>query len=143
MKFFIADEKNPAPKRKRKLVVNALEQHEEYLQMKKIILSGLMRPMQSAVITMGPEDIKALHFKWPWRTAVDQLRRLVRSLGISTEYSIKKYQTTTPGVWAVQVTYEPPLAPVAAVAADETEHSWRKNDFKRAERRRNRPRKMA
>lgn len=111
MKFWTTDDA-PAPQRKRKLIVSALEEHQEYIQMKQLILSGRMRPQQSAIITMGPEDAKKLRYTWPWRTAVDNLRRLVTRMGWTADYHIRKYQTATKGVWAVQVTYEPPITNV-------------------------------
>jgi hypothetical protein len=112
MEFWISDADGngkPKPERKRKNVVNALESHEEYLKMKNVILSGRMKPMQSAVITMGPADSKQLGYKWPWRTAVDSLRRLVKSMGLQSDYTIRKYETSTSGVWAILATYEPPM----------------------------------
>lgn len=109
MEFWISDSK-PAPERKRKQITSALEAHDEYLKMKNVILSGRMKPLQSAVITMGPDDAKKLGYKWPWRTAVDSLRRLIRSMGLETDYTLRKYETQTSGVWAIVATYEPPMA---------------------------------
>lgn len=96
----------PAPKRKRKQITSTLEEHEEYQKIKAVILEGRIRPMQSAIITMGPDDAKKLGYKWPWRTAVDSLRRLVKSVGREAEISVRKYETTTPGVWAIVATNE-------------------------------------
>jgi hypothetical protein len=112
MEFWTSNEK-PAPARKRKHVSSALEAHEEYLKLKAVILGGRMRPMQSAVITMGPDDAKSLGYKWPWRTAVDSLRRLIKSIGMETDYTVRKYETDTPGVWCIMATYEPPMARTA------------------------------
>ena len=108
MEFWLSDSK-PAPERKRKQITNELDQHEEYLKIKNVILSGRMKPMQSAVITMGPDDAKTLNYKWPWRTVTENLRRLVKSMGLEADYSIRKYETATPGVWAIVATYEPPM----------------------------------
>ncbi len=108
MEFWLSDTK-PVPERKRKQITSELEAHDEYLKIKNVILSGRMRPMQSAIITMGPEDAKKLGYKWPWRTAVDSLRRLVKSMGLEADYAVKKYETSTPGVWAIVATYEPPI----------------------------------
>lgn len=55
----------------------------------------------------GPQDIRDLGLKWPWRTAADRLRRLVRDVGKEAEYQVVKYETDTPGVWFVRVTYRP------------------------------------
>lgn len=109
MEFWMSDSK-PAPERKRKNVTSALEAHDEYLKIKNVILSGRMKPMQSAIITMGPEDVKQLGYKWPWRTAVDGLRRLIKSMGLEADYSVRKYECSTPGIWAIVATYEPPIA---------------------------------
>jgi hypothetical protein len=65
--------------------------------------------MQSAIITMGPDDAKKLGYKWPWRTVVDSLRRMVKSMNLEADYNIRKYETATPGVWAIVATYEPPV----------------------------------
>ncbi len=112
MEFWMSGTK-PAPERKRKQITSALEAHEEYLKLKGAIIGGRMRAMQSALITMGPEDAKALGYKWPWRTAVDSLRRLVKSMGLEADYTIRKYETATPGVWCIMATYEPPMAKAA------------------------------
>lgn len=109
MEFWMTTEK-PAPERKRKQITSALEAHEEYMKIRAVIISGRMRPMQSAIITLGPSDAKQLGYKWPWRTATDSLRRLVKSMGLEADYSIRKYETSTPGVWAIQATYEPPIS---------------------------------
>ena len=110
MEFYLSDDTRPIPERKRKLITSALEGHTEYNQIKSVILSGRMKPMQTAVITMGPADAKKLGFKWPWRTAVDSLRRLVRSMNLQNDFTIRKYETAAPGVWAIVATYEPPMA---------------------------------
>lgn len=127
MEFWMSDAK-PVPERKRKQITNELEAHDEYLKIKNVILSGRMRPMQSAIITMGPEDVKKFGYKWPWRTAVDNLRRLVKSMGAETEFSVRKYETATPGVWAIVATYEPPMVKSAQpreVAPSEKRHPGR------------------
>lgn len=124
MEFYLTDGSNgakPVPERKRKLVTNALEEHEEYLKMKNVILSGRMKPLQTAVIKMGPTDAEKLGYKWPWRTAVDSLRRLVKSMGMEADYTIRKYETSTPGVWAILATYEPPIA--ATGRPEATQHA--------------------
>lgn len=108
MEFWLSDQK-PLPERKRKKISSALEEHEEYLKIKNVILSGRMRPMQSAVITLGPDDAKKLNYKWPWRTATDSLRRLVKSMGLEADYNIRKFETSTNGTWAIVATYEPPM----------------------------------
>jgi len=109
MEFWMSDAK-PAPARKRKEITSALEEHDEYLKLKNVILSGRMRPKQSAIITMGPKDAEALGYKWPWRTAVDSLRRIVKSMNLQVDFEIRKYETDTPGVWAIVATYDPPMA---------------------------------
>lgn len=112
MEFWLSDAK-PAPERKRKQITSALEEHEEYLKIKSVILGGRMRPMQSAIITMGPDDAKKLGYKWPWRTTVDSLRRLVKSMGLEKDFSIRKYETSNSGTWAIVATYEPPMVKTA------------------------------
>ena len=107
MEFWMSTDR-PAPERKRKNVVSALEQHEEYSKLKAVILSGRMRPMQSAIIQLGPEDQKKLGYLFPHRAAVDSIRRLLKSMHLEADYSVRKYQTAD-GVWAVVVTYEPPI----------------------------------
>lgn len=108
MEFWLSTEK-PVPLRKRKQVTSALEAHEEYLKMRAVIMSGRMRPQQSAIMVMGPNDAKELNYKWPWRTATESLKRLIRSMGLEVDYTVRKYQTSPPGMWAIQVTYEPPI----------------------------------
>lgn len=107
MEFWMSTEK-PAPPRKRKQITSALEEHEEYLKLKNVILGGRMRPMQSAFITLGKEDQKQLGYLFPQRTAVDSLRRMVKSMGLEADWNIRKYQMDN-GDWCVMATYEPPL----------------------------------
>lgn len=108
MKFWLSSEA-PPPQRKRKDVVNALEQHQEYLQLKSVVAHGRMRPMQTAVITLGPNDAKSLDMKYPWRAITDNMRRYIKSMNLESEYSVRKFETAEKGVWAVTVTYEPPI----------------------------------
>lgn len=132
MEFFLTTAERQAPPRKRKQVANALESIEEYMQLRAAVLSGRMRPMQSAVVTMGPEEIKKLNYKFPWRAAVDSMRRLIKASGLEADYVVRKYETSTPGVWAVQVTYDPPRV-----------KSEQPHQVAAAESRKGRPRKTA
>lgn len=108
MEFGLSTDK-PAPARKRKEVTSALESHEEYMKLKNVVLSGRMRPMQSAWISMGPEDAKQIGYKWPHRTATDGIRRMIKSMGLESGYEVRKYESGAPGVWVVMVTYTPPM----------------------------------
>lgn len=101
MEFYLTTAERPAPQRKRKQVVNALEEHQEYLQLRAAVLSGRMKPYQSAIIKMGPTDAKALDYKFPWRAAVDSMRRLLKSMNLEADYEVRKYETADPGIWAV------------------------------------------
>lgn len=98
------------PRAKRKRKVTPLDKHEAYLQLRHMILEGRMKPYQQIGLFLGPEDQKSLDMKWPWRTAADRLRALVREIGAEADYHIKKFETDTPGVWFVRVTYNPPEA---------------------------------
>jgi hypothetical protein len=109
MEFYLSDDTRPIPERKRKQITSALEGLPEYTQIKNLILNGRLRHGETAVITLGPADAKKLGFKWPWRTAVDGLRRVVRSTGREADFIIRKYETSTAGVWAIVATYEPPI----------------------------------
>jgi hypothetical protein len=104
MKFF----SGAAPKRKSKPKPNPFEQHGEYLKLKALIANGKMKPQEVAGIYLDGSDAKALDLKYPARTAADSLRCFVRQMGLAADYHIVKYETDTPGVWAVSVTYEPP-----------------------------------
>jgi hypothetical protein len=100
----------PAPSRKRKNVTNELDKHTEYQQLKAVLLNGRLRPHEMAYITMGPDDAKTLGYKWPWRAATDQLRRLIKQMRLEKDYRVVKYQTDASGVWCVRLSYEPPAA---------------------------------
>lgn len=108
MKFWTS-ENGPPPARKRKQVTSELDKHEEYLKLKAMLFSGRMRPNEMAGIYMGPDDAKKLGYKWPWRTATDSLRRLVRSMHLEADYEVTKYETDQSGVWFVGIKYNPPL----------------------------------
>jgi hypothetical protein len=119
MEFYLTSADRPAPPRKRKQVSNALEELEEYLQLKAAILHGRMRPMQAAVLTMGPEEVKKLEYKFPWRAAVDSLRRMLRTNGLEADYVVRKYQhPSQEGTWVVTVTYDPPRVKTAVPHAE-------------------------
>lgn len=118
MKFWRSSEA-PAPPRKRKQITNALEEHAEYSQIKAVITHGRMRQNEEAYITMGPSDAEKLGYKWPWRAAVDSLRRYVKSMGLEADYVVSKYETDTPGVWAIRVRYEPPIVQGAMPHAEQ------------------------
>lgn len=118
MEFFLTSDNLPAPPRKRKQVSNALENLEEYMQLRAAVLGGRMRPMQSAIITVGQDEAKRLDYKFPWRAIVDNMRRLIRASGLEADYVVRKYETATPGIWAVQVTYDPPRVKTAVPHAE-------------------------
>jgi hypothetical protein len=97
----------PSPKRKGKPKPNVLDKHEDYVTIKNLIMQGKMLPYQQIGLFFGPDDCRMLGLKWPWRTAADRLRRLIRVLRLDGEYRVAKYETDTPGVWFVRVTRQP------------------------------------
>jgi len=97
----------PPPRRKGKPKPNVLDKHEAYVTIKNLIMQGKMTPYQQIGLFFGPDDCVSLGLKWPWRTAADRLRRLIRTLRLESEYRIAKYETDTPGVWFVRVTRQP------------------------------------
>ncbi len=105
MKFFAGK----PPRRKGKPKANPLERHEDYLKLKAMIANGRMKPQESAGILLDAADRQKLDLKYPARAAADSLRRFVRGLGLASDYHVVKYETDTPGVWAVTVTYAPPM----------------------------------
>lgn len=110
----------PAPARKRKQVTNELDRHDEYLQLKAVLMHGRLKPHETAYILMGPDDAKALGYKWPWRSATDSLRRLIRSMGLERDYRVVKYETDTPGTWCIRLSYEPPMSKTQVSGAVQT-----------------------
>lgn len=106
MKLVTNPSEIPSPKHKTKST--PLDDHEPYLQLRHMILEGRLKPLQQVGIFFGPDDQKKLDMKWPWRTAADRLRKFVREIGAQADYQIKKYETDTPGLWFVRVTYDPP-----------------------------------
>jgi hypothetical protein len=102
------------PKRKGKPKPNPIDNMDAFLQLKSIILNDKMNPHQELALFFGPQEVKELNQKFPWRVAVDRLRRLIKSVGLESEYRIRKYETDTRGVWAVLVQRTPPM--VAAVS---------------------------
>lgn len=104
MKLFSGE----APKRKSKPKPNPLDREDAYLRLKASIANGKMKPLEVTGIMIDQKDGARLGLKFPARTATDQLRRFVKALGLEAEYHIVKYETDTPGLWAVTVTYEPP-----------------------------------
>ena len=99
---------NEIPGRKHKTKPNPLENHEAYLQLRRMILDGKLRPQQSVGIFVGPEDQKLLDMKWPWRTIADRLRRTLKEAHLEADYEVVKYETDNKGTWFVRVTYTPP-----------------------------------
>jgi len=125
----------PAPSRKRKNVTNELDKHTEYQQLKAVLLNGRLRPHEMAYITMGPDDAKILGYKWPWRAATDQLRRLIKQMRLEKDYRVVKYETYSAGTWCVRLSYEPPPVKTATSGAQEVPAAARSQ--------RGRPRKIA
>lgn len=119
MKFWKSSDPSPAPQRKRKNITSELDKHEEYQKLRAVILSGRMRQGEQAGIYLGPDDAVALGYKWPWRTATDSIRRLVKSMGLEADYTVVKYETATPGVWFIRVTYNPPMVKSAQPHAEQ------------------------
>ena len=105
MKFFYGS----PPKRKSKPKDNPMERDENYLKLRGVIAGGKMRPKEQAHLILDGDDGKRLGLKYPARTATDQLRRFIKSMRLESEYRVHKYETNTPGSWAVVVTYDPPM----------------------------------
>lgn len=105
MKFFTGK----APRRKSKPQSSPFERHEEYMKLKALISNGKMKPQEVAGIYLDASDAKNLDLKFPARTAAEGLRRFVKTMGLAADYRIVKYETDTPGVWVVTVSYEPPM----------------------------------
>jgi hypothetical protein len=110
----LVDVTGKPPKRKGKPKPNPIDNMDAFLQLKSIILNDKMNPQQELALFFGPQEVKELNQKFPWRVAVDRLRRLIKSVGLESEYRIRKYETDTRGVWAVLVQRTPPM--VAAVS---------------------------
>lgn len=104
MKLFLGK----APKRKSKPKPNPLERMDDYVKLRALIANGKMKPQEIAGLIIDASDGMKLHLKYPARTATDQLRRFIKELGLEADYHVLKYETDTPGTWAVTVLYEPP-----------------------------------
>jgi hypothetical protein len=99
------------PKRKSKPKDNPWDRHADFVALKAAVSNGRMKPLERlgmAVEEYG--DGKKMGQKFPARSATDSLRRFIRSLNLQADYHVEKYETNTPGVWMVTVTYEPPIA---------------------------------
>lgn len=125
MKFWKSSDPSPAPQRKRKNITSELDKHEEYQKLRAVILSGRMRQGEQAGILMGPDDAEQLGYKWPWRTATDSLRRLIKSIGLESDYTVVKYETDVKSVWFIRVTYNPPMVKTAQPHVEQ-EHTQRR-----------------
>lgn len=119
MKFWKSTDPTPAPQRKRKNIVSELDKHEEFQKLKAIIRSGRMRQGEAVGIFLGPEDAKTLGYKWPERTATDALRKLIKSMGLESDFSVFKYETDISGIYFVRVTYNPPMVKSAQPHAEQ------------------------
>jgi hypothetical protein len=94
-------------KRKGKPKPNVLEEHDEYLTVTNMIRQNKMKPGQQVGISFGPDDMRLLEQKWPWRTAADRLKKLLKQLHLQADYRVVKYETDMPGIWYVKVTRQP------------------------------------
>lgn len=97
------------PRRKGKPKENPLERLDVYLQLKAIIAGGKMKPQEIKTLILDASDGNRLGLKFPARAAADSLRRFLRGSGLASDYRVIKYETDSPGVWAVSVSYEPPM----------------------------------
>jgi len=100
----------PAPRRKAKPKPNPLDHLPEYQALVSSIVNGKMKPHEVWGVYLDGADAERPGLKAPWRTVTDRLRSLIRSLHLESDYSVNKYTTSTPGVWFVQVHYDPPMA---------------------------------
>jgi hypothetical protein len=105
----LVDVTGKPPKRKGKPKPNPIDNMDAFLQLKAMILNDKMNPHQELALFFGPQEVKELNQKFPWRVAVDRLRRLIKGVGLESEYRIRKYETDTRGVWAVLVQRTPPM----------------------------------
>jgi hypothetical protein len=108
-KVKFVDINSPKPRRKRKPKASPLDNYEPYQKLRHMILNGKFLPFQEAGVLLDQKDAAALDEKHPWRTVAERLRKLVKELGLESEYEIKKYETDTAGLWIVMVRYTPPL----------------------------------
>jgi len=97
------------PKRKRKPKPNPWDRQQDFQALKAAITGGRMTPKETRtmlidVAEMGPK----LCLKDPARAAADAMRRFIREMGLSTDYWSEKFETRTPGQYALVVCYDPP-----------------------------------
>ena len=100
MRFELLDR---PPKRKPKPKPSFLEDCEEFRKLKAVILNGNLAPATEAGLYFDQKDVDVLQVKFPWRMAVDRLRKLVKSMGLESQYQVRKYETDIPGQWFVGV----------------------------------------
>ena len=101
------------PGRKHKTKHNPLEDNEAYLALRRMILDNKLKPHQQVGLFFGPDDQKNLGMKFPWRTAADRLRKMLKEHNLESDYSVVKFETDQKGVWFVRVTHTPPEVEVA------------------------------
>ena len=96
------------PKRKSKPKPNPWDRNEEFQALKAAIAGGRMKPMEQKFMHIHQAKMgERMGLKDPARAAADSMRRYIRALGVEADYWSEKYETQTPGVFALVVTYEP------------------------------------
>ena len=88
---------------------NPWDHEPDYQALKAAVASGRMKPKEQKGIHIEAAVIgEKLGLKDPVRAAADGMRRWIRAMGLSADYWSEKYETQTPGVYALVVTYDPP-----------------------------------
>jgi hypothetical protein len=98
------------PRRKSKPKPNPWDQQPDYQALKAAVASGRMKPKEQKAMNIDAAAMgEKLGLKDPVRAAGDSMRRWIRAMNLQHDYWSEKYETNTPGVYVLVVTYDPAM----------------------------------
>jgi hypothetical protein len=123
-----SSKEQPVPRRKSKPKPNPWDRDADFTALKSAISSGRMKPLEQVWIYVDNAAMqKKMGLKFPARTATDSMRRFIRSLGLESDYYVRKDETNTPGQTMVVVTYAPPMAGMPKKLTSRVAQVYRRN----------------
>lgn len=81
----------------------------DFQALQAAIAQGKMKPKeQKGMHIEAAAMAKKLGMNDPVRSAYNTMRKWIRKMGLESDYYCGRYETNSPGVWVLTITYDPP-----------------------------------
>jgi hypothetical protein len=108
---------NDPPPRRLRETEDPLEGFEAYIKLRAAVAHASVKPFETVGLYIFPEDAKKLGMKDPHRAVYERVRKMIKDMGLESEYRVFKQVAPPPAGWYVGVEN---IAPVHNVKTKKT-----------------------